>query len=271
MIRILCLCPTYGRPRHLIENTIACFESQMHQDRFLLILDDLGNIGEQQGDRWAVVSGNIRYPHLPAKYHAMLEMADCFYHDWNAVVPWDDDDIYLETHLAAHAAILGNMQWSHPSLVWSTYSGSPLVESAAGRFYASCAVRRELLESFGGWQSTLRADFDQWFLRDCAIRAQSGDPVGVFGFPTFVFRWMDTGAPHAQSVIRSPVDTAWYGRIPATNSQAMSGLKGTFDAAARNVRHQIRATILEVAKHGDCRQEALHIPECQPTPANHLR
>lgn len=244
-MKMLCLCPTYGRPRHLIENTLACFESQTHEHRFLIILDDLGNIGHQAGKNWVIISDSHRFPHLPAKYHEMLGLAESYYPMWNVVVPWDDDDLYLSRHLEAHATTISSTvrytpnSWSHPSKVWSTYTGQPEIEKSGGRFYASCAVWRELLESMNGWRQTHQADFDQWFLRDAGARGFPGDPLDLGYPPTFVFRWADTGAPHAQGVIEAPNDIAWYRRIKPAFTGPMPNLEPRFDEAAVKVRTEL--------------------------------
>ena len=43
MTRFLCLCPTYNRPRRLLEESIQNFRNQKHSNAFLLIYDDLGS------------------------------------------------------------------------------------------------------------------------------------------------------------------------------------------------------------------------------------
>lgn len=230
MSDFLCVCPTWGRPRHIIENTIALFESQTHPDRHLIILDDLGNIAEESGDRWEVRSTTFRSPSLPQKYAMILKAAKETYPNWDSLAIWDDDDLYLPDHLANHAKALETFEWAHPSFVWSTYTGKPVTEFAEGRFYASAAVRREWFEQFGGWRPTKRADFDQLFLSDAAERPK-GDPC-IFGDPQFVFRWHDTHANHAQQAIRAPEDTEWYWRLQPTNNVLMNHIEPRYDAEA---------------------------------------
>jgi hypothetical protein len=82
--------------------------------RRLLILDDAGQITPQDGDGWSLRSTSVRMPTLVAKY-VFLEAVDGGWAD--AFVIWDDDDIYLPWHLAAHAKMLQHAQWSHPKLV----------------------------------------------------------------------------------------------------------------------------------------------------------
>lgn len=150
-MRILCLCPTYNHAR-LLCNAIACFAAQTHPDRFLLILDDAGQIAEQSGDRWRIVTVPTRYPSLPAKYNALLEIAQCGppgpggSAGWDAVAVWDDDDVYFPWHLsAAAAAFEANPQYqsAKPSIVHSSYRHT-MVCRACG------ATTRDIVD----WQPT---------------------------------------------------------------------------------------------------------------------
>ena len=72
-MNVLCLCPTYGRPR-VVANAVACYLAQDYPEasRKLLILDDAGQIESQDHAGWQVISTPERFPSLPAKYNAML-------------------------------------------------------------------------------------------------------------------------------------------------------------------------------------------------------
>ena len=109
-MNILCLCPTYGRPR-LVANALACFLAQDYPEekRRLVILDDAGQIPASQADGWAVISMPVRYNSLPDKYNALLSMERVLRPNsrWDAVAVWDDDDIYFPWHLSAAAKALG--------------------------------------------------------------------------------------------------------------------------------------------------------------------
>lgn len=118
------------------------------------ILKDACLVEPQSGDRWQLWSNPDRFPTLPAKYNELLLLAG---DDWNAAVVWDDDDIYLPHHLSSHAKALESRARSHPRQVWSRHCGRPQLESAAGRFLGSQAIRRDFLEQFGGWIQTPRA------------------------------------------------------------------------------------------------------------------
>lgn len=213
-MKFLCLCPTYNHAR-LLSNTLACFAAQDHADRYMLILDDAGQITPQSGDRWRLVSTADRCTSLPAKYNAMLAIAANWCPDWDAVAVWDDDDVYLPWHLSAAAAAMqscppgsGGAVSAKPSAVWSSHThrlvcrncgittrdlvcweavpcrlcGSPdtvcwpMQESGVGRFHGSLVLSRAVVERIGGWVQTRRADFDQ---QQLAAAAAAGPVIDM--------------------------------------------------------------------------------------------
>jgi hypothetical protein len=222
-MNLCCLMPTYGRPA-LVQNSIACFMGQDYPSnrRRLLILDDAGQIAPQDGDGWSLFSTPVRMPTLMAKYSA-LETVDAGWAD--AFVIWDDDDIYLPWHLTAHAMVLREAQWSHPKMVWSLYGGSPKLESAAGRFWASAAVRRDLHTRIQGFIPSARADFDQMHLS--AWRKHGGEP-GRPEPPSYVYGW--GRAKHCSWMIKTPDDTHWYSRHQMTESGRVERLVPKMDS-----------------------------------------
>ena len=194
--RIACLCPTYKRPRHL-RNAIACFVSQTHSNKRLLILDDAGQhtACDYPAEGWRLLSQSDRYPNLPAKLNAMAAMAP----EADILAVWEDDDIYLPHHLASIAdAYAGTDPGAYfaPSRVLSTYNmpfGRTRLEGAAGRFHGSWAYTRRLWESLGGYELADRLDFDQHMGRRCQMAAPiiHYDETGLgrtFG-PSYVYRW----------------------------------------------------------------------------------
>ena len=222
-MNLCCLMPTYGRPA-LVQNAIACFMVQDYpaERRRMLILDDAGQITPQDGDGWSLRSTSVRMPTLIAKY-VVLDVVDAGWAD--AFVIWDDDDIYLPWHLAAHATVLQHAQWSHPKMVWSLYGGGPKLESAAGRFWASAAVRRDLHRRLQGFIPSARADFDQAHL--AAWRKYGGEP-GRPEPPSFVYGW--GRAKHVSSLMLRPDDTRWYSRYQMTELGRVERLVPTMDA-----------------------------------------
>jgi len=244
-MKIACLCPTYGRPE-LLASSIAQFHAQTHPEKRLFILDDGGQY-KSFYSRFTDVTVDLlslkdRFRSLPSKYETLTQMAA----DWkpDAVAMWDDDDIYLPHHLSSIAARLsGEYQWTAPVVVWSTYPGKPVIEDAVGRFWASSAIKWQAFLDVGGVPMTLRADFDQMFLGNC--QKKYGPAVSLASSPedaTFVFRWADTLAPHAQHFLRSPDDTTWYDRMRQSNLPYVGDIVPKLDPNAE-------LTLMQIASH----------------------
>ena len=239
-MNLLCVCPTYGRPQRLVENTIACFEAQDHPDRFLVVLDDLGNVQAQYGDRWLIVSRSMRCRSLPEKYNELCR----FRKSWDAVVVWEDDDLYLPWHLSSIADALesedsSEPRWAHPAEVWSTHGRNLQKEPAPGRFHAALAMNRAAFERVGGWPRTERADFDQQLLSQ--LRNRCGEPIAYDGTgePSYVFRWEDTQCAHGQGSMRGPDDTAWYRNATPQYHAPIGLINPQFDPSAESVMRML--------------------------------
>jgi hypothetical protein len=169
-MRLACLCPTFRRP-DLLANSLALFELQSHPDKYLLILDDGGTFANQEGKNWRLVSTPERVPSMPEKYNLMLSMLP---DEWEGAVVWDDDDLYFPDHMAACNEALELGELSRPRYVMSDYTRQIVIEPTAGRFYASMAARRSLIERTGGWVKTSRLDFDQMMI---ALWTQNAEGV----------------------------------------------------------------------------------------------
>ena len=207
-MRIAALCPTYRRPK-LLGEMRECWENQDYpaELRRLFILDDGGTFEPQNGPTWELHTAAMRYPSLPAKYNALVAIANCWEPD--AYVVMEDDDLYLPRYASSHAAVLATAEYSKPTVVLSDYPGHIVEERAEGRFHGSVGFRRSLCERIGGWPETPRADFDQQMLarlRDDAVVI--GDPCRLAP-PQYVFRW-HTGHWHGQYAMRGPDDEGWY-------------------------------------------------------------
>ena len=92
---ICAICPTLNRPE-LLSRSIACFEHQTYEDRYLLIVDDIGQYNTQHGDRWSLISFNQRILSLGEKNNVCASMAP---RGVKYYAKWDDDDIYMPWHL----------------------------------------------------------------------------------------------------------------------------------------------------------------------------
>jgi glycosyltransferase involved in cell wall biosynthesis len=227
-MRFACLMPTYGRRVSLLANSLACFESQTHQDRLLVIYDDLGTL---QGCRInmpgvLVITTKHRAQSVGAKYNTMV---DCLLDRgiaFDAVAVWDDDDIYMPDYLASHAQALQGDRWSKPSQIISAYHQPPALESGAGRFHGSLAVRRDTAIKIP-WIETTRATFDQEHLAQLGKHAgAAGDPC-QFAEPQYVYRWQTTGAGHCSGLMGRE---DWYERYQPDSREPIAELTPIFDS-----------------------------------------
>jgi hypothetical protein len=247
-MKFLCICPTYGRPPNLLADALACFLAQTHVDAYLMIYDDLGNHKPEVNDRWAMVTSRERSPNLIRKYNIMLGLAESMKlggtGKFDALANWEDDDLYLPTHLEQHAKILENCEFSYPSEVWTTYSTEPAIIPSAGTYWASVAIRFSSFLDGGGFIATPRADFDQLNMRRWESMLKVGDPSRADG-PTYVFRWADTGVPHGQSTMRSPDDTTWYARFKPAYTAPVPMLQPALSSNAVRTLEQIRAQLAD--------------------------
>ena len=242
-MNILCLCPTYGRPR-LVANALACFLAQDYPEekRRLVILDDAGQIPASQADGWAVISMPVRYNSLPDKYNALLSMERVLRPNsrWDAVAVWDDDDIYFPWHLSAAAKALGGGSPScKPRSVWSLYNATePFQEDATGRFHGSLVVSVPRLRDVGGWIPTRRADFDQQQIAACGPAADML-PHSPDGLPGYAFRWQSTKAPHCQGLMSSPANEDWYDRYRMAQTERVEDFAPQFDEETTRILRTI--------------------------------
>jgi hypothetical protein len=249
-MKVLCICPTYGRPRHLVENAIACFEAQTHPDRFLLIVDDGGTVPVVTGNRWVVLRAPSRLAGLPTKYNLALGLAAAVddtkgegrwsvdytkplsSSGYGAVAVWDDDDVYLPHHLADLVAALQTTgkAWAKPEAVLSDYlfpTGAP--EPSRGRFHGSILVRWAALQALGGWPDHPGVDYDQVFMHQ--LEEMFGPPAGTNRDPGYCYRWRGTGALHA-SAHSGPT---WYTDYPAQVTTPWEGLVPCLDGHAQAI------------------------------------
>lgn len=235
-MKILCLCPTYGRPIHLLENTLASFQAQTHEDKHLLICDDLGNLEHTKvdDDRVTIVSRKERFKSLPEKYNWMWRN-----HPADAYCVWEDDDLYLPWHLEANHRVLEEFDFSYPSYIFSTMGGRLRKSPTAGLYHASLAFRRETLEKADGWIDIPNADFDLRFIKLLQRNFIWGDASYFGNDPTYCYRWEETMAIHGQECMYVKDDPDWYERYTPGNTDPIAEINPRFDAPSQRVLNHL--------------------------------
>ena len=236
-MHLTCLTPTYGRPT-LVRNALALFLSQRMRPgdtAHMLIWADDGLIPSQSGASvglsWEIVGTDEWIP-LTEKYAPMLAHVRDHVDAW---VVWDDDDVYLPWHLAAHANALEQGQWSHPSSAWSTYGGLHERPLSGRHYHGALAVRAELMAALGGWPVTDRSDYDKQMLAACW--RESGPPSDpIHHAPaSYVYRWQDTAHGHASGRIMG----GRY-RKPVIQGKPVAGaIVPQYDASTRAILAQL--------------------------------
>ena len=217
---ICALMPTYRRPQ-LVASALACFQHQTHQDKFLLICDESGEISpDSRGDDWKVLPHG-KFSTLTEKYNFMAAYAfETLQAD--AIAVFQDDDVYLPEYLAMHARVLGDhiVGWSSFSHILVDGSGGSGPRRLRDEHYSpqgcfGCtAISRGAYERLGGFPDTPRADFD-FSIRDALHRDSPMADCSDFGPPQFYFRWATTGTLHAESAANGPTDTDWMAKYQA--------------------------------------------------------
>lgn len=193
---IAAMMPTFGRPI-LLASAIAQFERQTYPDKRLIALDDSGLLPSTVGKDWALVSIAEKTPTLVQKYQRLVEIATTLWPEWDALALMDDDDVYAAWWLESHAAALEHRGWSHPDRVWSLHSPpaesktQPGQEGGRGRFWASGAVRRDWLESQGGFVDSRDVAYDQHHMGRWYGAEEPGIPEQAMPGrpPAYVYGW----------------------------------------------------------------------------------
>jgi glycosyltransferase involved in cell wall biosynthesis len=235
-MKFLCLMPTYGRRASMLANSIKCFQEQTHEEKTLLIYDDLGTLEECSAipDVY-ILSTAKRASSVGAKYNKLLEFAEGF--DADAVCVWDDDDIYLPRHLELHAIALQSFAWSKPSQIISAYHQPPQVENASGRFHGSIAAWLTAVDKVP-WIDTRRATFDQEYIAALSERfGPPGDPIR-YGSIQYVYRWQTSGGGHCSGLMGSE---DWYERYQPDSREPIAEIVPEFDADTQRFYEAINA------------------------------
>jgi hypothetical protein len=189
-MKIAAVCCTWMRPR-LLAQMVRCFEWQDYPHRELVILDDAGQYGGQQGDRWRLVSVGRRFDSLGAKRNAAAQLVG---DDVEAVAVWDDDDLYLPWALSASAAALKVAPWSRPSIVLHPQTDGTLRQHATGDlFHAGWAYRRDTFWQVGGYPPLGTGEDQGLQQRFARAGVEHIDPLSLGFAPFYVYRWGPPG------------------------------------------------------------------------------
>jgi len=196
-MRIAAVCCTYLRPKHL-GWLIKCFLEQDYADRELVILDDAGQYGNHQGDRWRLVSVDRRFASLGEKRNAAVELISP---DVEALAVWDDDDIYLPWALRGSVAALRVAPWSRPSLVLHEGADGRLRQHrTGGLFHGGWAYSRDAFRQAGGYPAENNGEDQALARRFRQARQAAADPCALGFQPFYIYRWGSSAGYHLSSM-----------------------------------------------------------------------
>ena len=162
---IAAICCTYRR-HACLRNTIAQWLAQTYTgDSHLVILSDGGDVNPQHEERWSIYTSDTRYSSLSAKHRDAVEFARVG-HGADRIVVMDDDDCYLPTWLAAHAAALEIYDVSRPVRKLSNDGvGLGKVHLTDNLHHSFWGWRMQAYDACGGYSYRSASDFDAEFLK----------------------------------------------------------------------------------------------------------
>ncbi len=112
-MNVLAICITWNRPK-LLGRSIHSFLQQTNRDARLFVLDDAGQYQSEEHERWTLFSTAKRYPTMGDKRNALIKMALKQYPQLNAVILWDDDDVYFSHTMQSVSDALDRKCWAQP-------------------------------------------------------------------------------------------------------------------------------------------------------------
>lgn len=201
--KLACICCTYARPRLLAEALQSYLLQDYPPDRCeLIILDDAGQYASQSHaspKTWHLVSTSRRFRTLGEKRNASAALVSA---DVDALVVWDDDDIYLPWTLRAHATALRHAPWSRPSRVFleKDRTGRIDVRPTCGLFHPAWAFSVELFARAAGYPFMQSGQDQGLAARFVELGVDDADPL-AFGFdPYLLYRWGSTCSWHLSAL-----------------------------------------------------------------------
>ncbi|WP_425619233.1 glycosyltransferase [Anatilimnocola sp. NA78] len=246
-MKLAALCCTFRRS-HLLGELIESFLRQTYPSdlRELIILDDAGEYGNQQGEGWRIISLPRRFRTLGEKRNACAALAS---HDVEGLLVADDDDIYLPHWFAAQAEALQRAEWSRPKLVLHEHRGGLQEHETGGLYHGGWALRRSAFDRVRGYSSMNNGEDQELANRLQSANVTCCDP-GEFGSPFYLYRvhnnsyhvsYLDDQAYRNLEVAHTaqqPLKIGWqraYDQMPVRRRYAFAPLASSTGNGGRRV------------------------------------
>lgn len=226
---LLCgFCPTFNRPE-LLGRMIRCFERQSYANRYLVILDDLGQYDNQRGDKWELVSVPRRFGSLGEKNNAVAALAP---RGTFALLKMDDDDFYYPWHFEAHAEALSRGQWCQPRHAIDYHEGRRVISTTFNlahpdnyAYHGQWSYRRDLFAGVGGYRPVYAGDDgemqvrlrEEWHVKSVGYQESRYQPSYVYNRP-LAGRISERGGSEEAYWSCAPANVPWVGRVPEWKS-----------------------------------------------------
>ena len=237
-MKLLCITPTYGRSKELLQNSLACFYSQTYTNAVQVYFDDTFDGEKIRGDGFVFIQTGERVASLSAKHDLAVLYGEQEFGSVDGIVIWDDDDIYLPNHLEYIANTLQEGDfYSYSSEVYvdsKDITKPHIEETGNSRFHANYAFSRDLY-SKAKWGHTLRSDFDLQMIHRLKTNGTGRDRSNL-GRPTYVYRWGGSQAHHGSGISTGPDDKEWYFKSPIIRDGPIKDLKAKYDINTLNIK-----------------------------------
>lgn len=174
---------TYKRPK-LLGHLVDCFQKQYYENKFMVALDDSGEVNPASFDKCEVFAIQERCKTLGQKRNYVAEM--CRQSD--IICMWDDDDLWMPWSIDAIVKSMRRADWVRPSQILSRLNDGSLSRTLTHSsgcktdkaYQGSWAMSRGAFSAVGGYPEDLSLGEDLVFakrMRDANI--SECDPVAI--------------------------------------------------------------------------------------------
>ena len=208
---ISCICLTYGRPRHLLEEAVQSFLLQDYLgEKELLILNDFDRqIFRYDHPQVTVVNLPVRFRTVGEKQNAAAALSR---HDLLAV--WDDDDISLPHRLSYSVTHYDSGKRFFKAPFAFRVDNGAILQLMEGPLHVASMWHRSLFDEVGGYRH-MGSGYDQEIeARFQTIIGRPRDftevaPEDVY----YLYRWAGTGSYHTSGLPSSDEGMTDHERI----------------------------------------------------------